>query len=391
MKTARIIGLMIGFSLASFAGVVQASFWLSTTPAPVRMALLLPLQGPQAESGQAIRDGFLAAYYQSLPQDSSAPTLRIVDTSGADIVMLYRQAIAQGAKVVVGPLSKTEGMALVQAGSLAVPTVLLNTLPETATVANLYQLGLSPTDEAKQVAAKAWKEGKKSALIIVPDSAWGQRVAQVFLNEWQTLGGRIVGEMHYDGSEQLSGQVSQLLSVDQSEKRAKALRGVLQEKIRTLPYRRQDMDMVLLIAKPEFARRLRPLLSFYYAGEIPVYGTSHLYSGSPNRSLDQDLNGVIFCAIPWEIAPQQLSPDLQATLRSIQKAWPQAAQKQPTLFALGVDSYRIARQLSTGTVAREINGATGQLILQANGVWYRQLPWAQMVQGRPQLLDRERW
>ena len=122
----------------------------------------------------------MAAYYQSLPQDSLAPTIRIVDTNGGDIVALYRQAVAEGAKMIVGPLSKEEGMQLLQAGPLTVPTLMLNTLPVTKTADNLYQLGLSPEDEVKQVAAKAWQDGKKKAVIIVPASAWGQRVAQVF-------------------------------------------------------------------------------------------------------------------------------------------------------------------------------------------------------------------
>ncbi len=99
----------------------QAGFWSSAPPAPGRIALLLPLRGVYAESGQAIRDGFLAVYYQSLADDAAAPTIRIVDTGSGDIVSLYHQAIAQGANVVVGPLSKEEGMQLVQAGSSASP------------------------------------------------------------------------------------------------------------------------------------------------------------------------------------------------------------------------------------------------------------------------------
>ena len=160
--------------------------------------------------------------------------------------------------------------------------------------------------------------------------------------------------MYYDDSAQFSTQVSQLLHVDQSEQRAKALQHLLLEgKMRTIPYRRQDVDMVFLVAKPELARELRPLLSFYYASKIPVYATSHLYSGVPNPQLDQDLNGVMFCAIPWEIAPQTLSPDLQEILKRVQTTWPQASAMQPQFFALGVDSYRLARQIGARTLSAE--------------------------------------
>ena len=389
MSTSRIICLITGLIWISFAGVGQAGFWPATQPAPPgRVALMLPLHGAYAESAQALRDGFLAAYYQSLPQDTTAPTIRIVDTSAGDIVDLYRQAIAQGANMVIGPLSKEQGMQLVQAGALTVPTLVLNTLAVAQAVPNLYQLSLSPEDEVKQVAAKAWQDGKKNAVIIVPANTWGQRVAQVFLTEWQTLGGVAVGEMYYDAPGQLSSQISQMLHVDQSEKRAKALqRLLLQSKMRSIPYRRQDVDMIFLAAKPELAREIRPLLDFYYAGKLPVYATSHIYSGAPDPQFDKDLNGVMFCAVPWEIAPQTLSLDLQAILQSITKTWPQAARKQPQFFALGVDSYRLARQLSAGTVPAAINGATGNLILQPNKTWYRQLPWAQITQGEPRLIE----
>ena len=146
--------------------------------------------------------------------------------------------------------------------------------------------------------------------------------------------------------------------------------------------------MIFLVAKPESGREIRPLLNFYYAGKIPVYATSHVYSGAPDPQYDQDLNDVQFCAIPWEIAPQTLSPDLQAILQNVEKTWPQAARRQPQFFALGVDSYRLARQLGAGTVMPKIDGATGKLTLQDNHVWYRELPWAQIIHGQPQQINQ---
>ncbi len=389
MKLSRIIGLITGCLLLVFADIGLAGFWSSAQPAPGRMALMLPLKGAYGESAQALRDGFLAAYYQSLPEDSAAPTIRIIDTSEGDIVTLYRQAVAQGMDLVVGPLSKEQGLQLVQAGPLAVPTVVLNILPITEPVPNLYQLSLAPEDEVKQVVAKAWQDHKKNALIIVPASTWGQRLSQVFLTEWQTLGGKVVGEMYYDDPGQLSSQISQILQVEASEKRAKALAHLLlQPKLRTIPYRRQDVDMIFLVAKPESGREIRPLLNFYYAGKIPVYATSHVYSGAPDPQYDQDLNDVQFCAIPWEIARETLSPDLQVILQNVEKAWPEAARRQPQFFALGVDSYRVARQLGAGMAMPKIDGATGKLTLQDNHVWYRDLPWAQIIHGQPQQINR---
>lgn len=390
MKISRIIWLIVISLSLVFCQTSQAGFWSSAPPPPERIALLLPLNGPYGDSSKAIRNGFLAAYYQSLAEDPTPPTIRIVDTSSGDIVGLYKQAVAEGAKIIVGPLSKDEGSKLVQAGQLAVPTIFLNTLPGAPAVDHLYQLSLSPEDEIKQVADKAWQDGKKNVAVIIPASSWGQRISQVFLTEWQKLGGKTVGAMYYNTPEQLSSQVAQLLHVDESEKRAKSLQHLLQQtKMRTIPYRRQDVDAIILVANPEFARELRPLLSFYYAGKIPVYATSHIYSGTVNTQLDQDLEGVMFCDIPWEIDAEGLSPSLQAVLKSIQTTWAQASKTQPQFFALGVDGYRLARQLAGGNLAAETAGAIGHLTLQDNRVWYRELPWAKMVQGQPQLLPEK--
>lgn len=376
--------LLIGFLLT---GYIQLGF------AETRIALLIPLQGPYAAAGQAIRDGFIAAYYQSLIQDPSPLTIRIVDTSNGNILDLYKQAVEQGADFIVGPLNKAEGAELIQAGPLAKPTLLLNTLPLEGLVPNLYQFGLSPEDEAKQAADRAWREGHKKTLVIAPASTWGQRAFEEFINQWRKLGGQVVGEMYYDDPAQLSNQIAQLLHIEQSEQRSKELRSILQEpKIRAITYRRQDFDMVFLVAKPDLARELRPLLKFYYAGKTPVYATSHLYSGSPDPKYDQDLNGVRFCAIPWEVDTSALPSDVLEVMENIKKIWPKALQQQPQFFAFGVDSFSLAKKLSGGASSLPSNGlsgATGRLTLQSNKVWYRQLPWVEMVDGQPKLLSND--
>lgn len=386
MKTSqsKLFLLISGFCLALLLPLVC---FASAAP-PRQIAVLLPLHGANAEAGEAIRDGMIAAYYQSLGQDLHPPVLRLIDTSDGDVVTLYRRTVEQGADIIVGPLNKNEGAQLAETGALPVPTLLLNTIPLTQIVPNLYQFSLSPEDEAWQVAAKAQQDHRQSALLIVPASRWGQRVTQSFLTAWLAADKKVVGEMYYDDPADLSAEVAQLLHLDQSEKRFKALQHLLHEpKMRLIAYRRQDADMIFLVAKPELAREVRPLLKFYYAAKIPVYATSHIYSGTPDPKYDQDLDGVIFCAMPWEIAPEALSPDLQAIRRDIEKAWPRASRQAPQLFAFGVDSYRLARKLN-GNLPTTSQGATGTLILQSNKVWARELLWAQMVNGEPKLLSQ---
>src|SRR5205823_5983563 len=72
--------------------------------------------------------------------------------------------------------------------------------------------------------------------------------------------------------------------------------------------RRQDADMIFMIAPPEYARQIKPLLNYYYAGNLPIYATSHVYQGIPNAALDNDLNGIQFCDMPWTINQGLLVP-----------------------------------------------------------------------------------
>ncbi|MGH6629953.1 MAG: penicillin-binding protein activator, partial [Burkholderiales bacterium] len=114
------------------------------------LALLLPLSGPLAAPAQAVREGFMAAYYR---RTGSRPALLVFDTGGqaADIPRITEQALNAGADVIVGPLAKDQVAAL--AGmEPGVPVLALNYLDnflatEQATVPHdFFQLGLLPED-----------------------------------------------------------------------------------------------------------------------------------------------------------------------------------------------------------------------------------------------------
>ena len=90
-------------------------------------------------------------------------------------------------------------------------------------------------------------------------------------------------------------------------------------------------------------RQIRPLLRYFFAGNIPVYATSQIYSGRPNPQRDADLNGVMFCDMPWVLSPSNLSPSSLARIQQqVQTAWPDSYANNAKLYALGVDAYRVA-------------------------------------------------
>ncbi|MCD8530089.1 MAG: penicillin-binding protein activator [Saccharospirillaceae bacterium] len=162
---------------------------------PTNVALLLPLSGPLEKTGGAIRDGFMAAYYESLNKGYAIPQVQLYDSQQyGDIDVAYAQAQLDGAQWVVGPIHKMQVQALQQRETLPLPTLALNygdraeaeTLP-----ANLFQYGLAAEDEAVQIAEKAWSDGLRRALVLVPEGNWGERIYAAFEQRWLELGGEI--------------------------------------------------------------------------------------------------------------------------------------------------------------------------------------------------------
>ena len=363
------------------------------TEPPQKIALLLPLSGPLKASGQAIRNGFLAAYYYDKQQNNKTLTISILNTTRQDIQNVYQQAVTAGAQVIVGPLTKDDVQALVNMGKLPVPTIALNTLPnyEQNNTDNLFQFGLSPLDEASQLATKIENAKLHRIILISPQGEWGQNIANAFTQQWQQLGGTLVGNFTYPigNDEDLSIPIRNLLDVNQSEKRAHHLERILYEKFRFVPRRRQDVDGIVLIALPAQARLIRPLLRYYYAGNVPVYSISLLFT-PVHSTQNEDLDSIIFCAMPWILLkPESLPSNLFVIRQHIASLWPQSLRRHPELYALGIDAYHLIDQLNQLSQSPQVgfSGATGTLFLTPNGHIFRQLLWAKMINGNPVLLN----
>jgi uncharacterized protein len=329
---------------------------ISAPTAPHHIALLLPQQGDLANAAKIIQAGFNDAYQQSI----NKPTIKVYDTSqNQSINNIYDQAINDGADYVVGPLDKNN-VASLQSHSIKVITIALNSTDSSNTTANLYQFGLSPIDEAQQVADKASQEGHHAALLITPAGSWGNNIATALQQRWQNDGGTIVGSMNISNSTNLNNQVRQLLEVQGNT-------------------RRQDVDAIFLIAQPVMARQIKPLLKFYYANDIAVYSTSLVYSGTTNSAADTDLDGIKFCDMPLVL--NQNGPWSQVR-QQFTLSQPGTFQQYIRLYGLGWDAALLTQQFSQLSNGN-IDGATGNLHLDNQQHILRQLNWAVFSAGNP--------
>lgn len=341
---------------------------------PRHIALLLPVTGSLAGPGQAIQDGFMAAYQAS--GRTSRVSVRVYNTDHADATRVYQQAIEDGADYVVGPLTKSD-VALVAKMPHPVPTILLNDVNKVSD-GLAFQFGLSPTNEARQVAARARKSGYTQALIIAPEGPWGSDGVHAFSSQWSALGGHVVETWQYGAQSDISEGIRTLLHASDYAARVRPTKPISGKDNETAYKRRRDFDVIVLIAYPSKARQIMPLLRYYFAGDVPVYATSSVYSGTENTAKDRDLNGIVFCDMPWVFAHQMG-----------QHNWPEQLNSYNRLYALGMDSYALSNQLNHLMLfpALGISDKSGVVYMTDAQRLSRILVFAQFRQGLARILD----
>ncbi|MCP1726095.1 outer membrane PBP1 activator LpoA protein [Natronospira proteinivora] len=348
---------------------------------PEQIALLLPLSGRFSAPAEAARDGFLAAHFNQ-PADRR-PIVRVYDTGNAPerIGEIYRQAVEDGAGLVVGPLTRPALSALLEE-ERPVPVLGLNyLLDEQAGGPDLIQFGLQPEAEARQVARRVFREGEGRAIALIPDSEWGYRMLDAFRESLEEMGGEL---LDYDAfrpqARDFSGGLTRVLGLNRSQDRRRQLAQVIDESLEFEPRRRGDIDAIFLAAQDGQASLIRPQLRFHHALGVPVYASSHVYR--PGQAPDSDLDGIRFADMPWSIAE---AGDARAERERVARLWPELFEQHGRLFALGFDAYRLVPILMNfeEPLQPPLAAMTGVLSLDDNNRIQRELGWAQFVRGIP--------
>ena len=346
---------------------------------PSRVALLLPLNSRFADSAHVVQRGFITA--DDLNPSVSRPNIAVYATTGdpAGEVSAYQQAVADGADFIVGPLGRNAAESIVQSGVTMLPTLMLGTA-ERDTGPGIFQFDLDPDQEAVVAARHAFREGHRAVSILYPSSSWGERLANSFWQEWLKLGGNVASTLAYTSDQfDYSDEIQQLLGVNRSVDRFGELDRVLGEPTEFTPRRRQDVDVVFLVARPDQGRLLRPQLSFHQGHDLPIYATSHIYAGSPDPVNDTDLDGIRIGVMPVVLrsAGPDTSPDATSTV------YDDLNNNQVRLFALGRDAYDLIPTLSESGFRRTRNlpGETGELALEQNGHILRNPRWVHFSEG----------
>jgi outer membrane PBP1 activator LpoA protein len=338
-------GVVVGATDAPYTSVGQASADPTVSP---HVALLLPTGSDVfAKPAEAVRAGFLEA---AKKQTGTPIAVRLYSATEdpQDVVKAYRDAIAAGARIIVGPLTRNGVTAVATTRNLiTVPTLALN-VPEGVPTnpSNLYSLSLQVEGEARQIAQLALKEGRRKTLTVTDPTALGKRARDAFVEEFQRGGGYQIADYPY---------ATDAVSLDRMRQAASL--GVA--------------DMVFLAVDAPRARIVRPQLS-----SLQAYGTSQLNPGVSAQSGFIDLSDVRFVDMPW-----MLQPDHPAVMVYARSATHESDDLE-RLRALGIDAFRVAQELLGGKRNIEIDGVTGRLTLAPDGQIRRTLPVALIVGGQ---------
>ena len=347
------------------------------------IALLLPLSGKQSAAALAVRDGFAAGWFASGSGDTRT-RVQLYDTApGA--AAAYQRAVADGARVVVGPLLKDEVVVVVnsQPGGLPVPTLALNSaVPEgTLAPAFLYQFALDPEQEARAVARRIADDGLVRGIALFPDNAWGQRIHAAFVDELTRLGSVMLTSAQFYAADarDFSGPLRAALgrfggAGDRAADRTKPrpARNAAAE-------RAAGPQFAFVAATSSTARAIQPQLRFQMTYDLPVYSTSDAWD--PGVRAVPDLEGLVFPEMPWLLNGGQGAQELWDAVNA---DWSARARGRLRLFAFGHDAFRLAQQLGSGSGIAGLAGLTGTLEIQrGEGHVRRGLQFARVEDGRP--------
>ena len=348
---------------------------------PKRILLALPFSGQLAEPARVISEGVIAAMYQRQIQNLPVPELITLDTeevSSGRAIIDY--ATTAKADLIIGPLKGEFIDQLASEPALPMPVIVFNQSSQSAP--NIYTLGLSSDQEITQVVERAVTEGHTQFALITPAAVWGIKAREDYLKAIDEQGAEVITELQFQNTDELSRQVAELLNTQRSTARYEEVRSALGQKIEFNARPRRDIDAILITATSSEARQFKPMLAFQFAGEYPVYATSHVFDGNIDPVRDIDLNGVQFADTPWLLNPSssinlQLSSERSDTQSRLGR-----------LYALGADAFTLHPFLRQLEGSKEIffDGLTGRLTLNPDRRIQRQLVWAGFDQGIPVLL-----
>lgn len=335
---------------------------------PQRVALLLPLSGPLAAAGKAVRDGFVSAYLHNEGQVE----VEVFDSNAQPIEQAFGQIEQWQADVVLGPLAKGN-LERINTLNPSMPVLGLNYLAQSQpTSSNLFQLGLAIEDEADTLVARLVADGYERILVLHNEQDWAVRAANQLSRSWPH---NLTVEPFAD-VRTVTEAVGRGMFIDASQLRSQRIYRLIDSHIEFTPRARTDLDAVVAIMDNTQANALVPALKFHFASQLPVYASSQTVRGA-KRAKVAPLAGFRVSELPWLMQTEPLQ-------QTVQDSFSLRGSSLSSLYALGADAYRVADRLPILKVSTDLGmlGNTGALWVDAKRRFHRQQQWGVVSNGK---------
>ena len=361
----------------------------AATQAPAETPAPATAEQPQPQTAQPEQQP--AAQPQAVATTSANPgaELKIYDTSAQPLDQVLAQVQQDGASIVVGPLLKNNVEALMKSNT-TLNVLALNQPEQVQNRANICYFALSPEDEARDAARHIHEQGKQAPLLLIPRSTLGDRVANAFAQEWQTLGGGVVLQQKFGSASELRAGVNggagialngSPVSASLPQQQSVTIGGL------TIPAPPTDaqisgggkVDSAYIVATPEEIAFIKPMIAMRNGSKsgATLYASSRSAQGTAGPDFRLEMEGLQYSEIPMLAGsnPQLMQQALGAVRNDYSLA---------RLYAMGVDAWALANHFTQmrQVPGFELNGNTGDLTADQDCVINRKLSWLKYQQGQ---------
>lgn len=361
----------------------------AATQAPDETPEPATAEQPQPQTAQPEQQP--ATQPQAVATTSANPgaELKIYDTSAQPLDQVLAQVQKDGASIVVGPLLKNNVEALMKSNT-TLNVLALNQPEQVQNRANICYFALSPEDEARDAARHIHEQGKQAPLLLIPRSTLGDRVANAFAQEWQTLGGGVVLQQKFGSASELRAGVNggagialngSPVSASLPQQQSVTIGGL------TIPAPPTDaqisgggkVDSAYIVATPEEIAFIKPMIAMRNGSQsgATLYASSRSAQGTAGPDFRLEMEGLQYSEIPMLAGsnPQLMQQALGAVRNDYSLA---------RLYAMGVDAWALANHFTQmrQVPGFELNGNTGDLTADQDCVINRKLSWLKYQQGQ---------
>lgn len=159
-----------------------------------RIALLVPVSGPNAGVGQSIANATTLALL-----DTGAQNVRITTyDTGKGIANAAKSAIADGNRLILGPLVAEDVRAAAPLAKAANVPVISFSNDTSVAGGNVFIMGYTPAQSVSRVVAHARAKGLSKFAALVPRGVYGERAGTALLRAVEQEGGTVVSMQTFD-------------------------------------------------------------------------------------------------------------------------------------------------------------------------------------------------